>query len=141
MVAGIAVRAALTLLFALACLGAWKLLGRSVLARARRAPVGAGSLPDGFVPGRPGILVFGSPHCAPCVYAQRPAARRLEKELGGAIQLIEVDVDEEPGIAARYGVLSLPSVFVYDAEGRPRRINHGLVSFEELGRQIAPYLA
>ncbi len=121
---------------ALAAFGAWKLMGTILLARARRIT----GIVD-FVRGKPAVLVFGSPHCAPCVHAQKPAARKLELELGGAIQLIEVDVTEKPLLAQRYGVLSLPTVFIFDKTGAARRVNHGVVSADELRRQIAPYLA
>jgi len=120
---------------ALAALGVWKLMGSILLARARRIT----GIVD-FVRGKPAILVFGSPHCAPCVHSQKPAARKLELELGGAIQLIEVDVTEKPALAERYGVLSLPTVFIFDRTGAARRVNHGVVSKDELRRQIDPYL-
>lgn len=141
MLTGMVARTILALIVGVASFAAWKLLGRAVLARARRASDGGSGAPEGFVLGRPGLLVFGSPHCAPCVHAQKPAAHRLERELDGAIQVIEIDVTEEPGIAERYGVVSLPTVFVVDASGAPRRVNHGLVSAEELRRQISPFLA
>jgi thiol-disulfide isomerase/thioredoxin len=141
MLTGVVVRAILALILGAASFAAWKLLGRAVLARARRASDGSRGAPEGFVLGRPGLLVFGSPHCAPCVHAQKPAAHRLEREFDGAIQVIEVDVTERPGVAERYGIVSLPTVFVFDAAGAPRRVNHGLVSTEELRRQISPFLA
>jgi thiol-disulfide isomerase/thioredoxin len=138
--ATIAARAAIAVVASASLLGVWKLLSLAVLWRAKRAgssdPVGL----KGFARGTPGFLIFSSPHCAPCVYAQKPAATKLYGDLGGAIQLIEIDVTEEPGLAERYGVVSLPTVFLLDAAGNPRRVNHGLVSTVELRRQIAPYL-
>ncbi len=141
MLTEMAARAILAMVVGVASFAAWKLLGRFVLARARRASDGSRGVPEGFVLGRPALLVFGSPHCAPCVHAQKPAAHRLERELEGAIQVIEIDVTEKPGMAERYGVVSLPTVFIFDAAGAPRRVNHGLVSAEELRRQISPFLA
>jgi thiol-disulfide isomerase/thioredoxin len=141
MLMGIAARALMALIAGAVFFGAWRLLGRAVLARARRASEEGRGAPEGFVLGRPGLLVFGSPHCAPCVHAQKPAAHRLERDLKGAIQVIDIDVTERPGMAERYGVVSLPTVFVFDAAGAPRRVNHGLVSAEELRRQISPFLA
>jgi thioredoxin 1 len=140
MLVGMAARAGLAILLMAFCFGAWKLTGMAVLARARRASeTGAGIL-EGFIRGRPGLLVFGSPHCAPCVHAQKPAAHRLEKDFEGAIQLIEIDITQKPGLAERYGVVSLPTVFIFDSAGAPRRVNHGLVSYDELRRQISPFL-
>ena len=141
MMTGIVARVLIALIVGCASIGAWSLLSRLVLARARRASGDGRGAPEGFILGRPALLVFGSPHCAPCVHAQKPAAHRLERELEGAIQVIDIDVTEKPSIAERYGVVSLPTVFVFDAAGAPRRVNHGLVSFDELRRQISPFLA
>ena len=139
MAASIAARALIAIIVAGACFGAWKILGLLVLSRAGRRG-GESGLPAGYVSGKPGFLIFGSPHCAPCVHAQKPAASKLMKELGEAIQLLEIDVTREPALAERYGVVSLPTVFLLDASGKPRRVNHGFVSADELRRQIAPYL-
>jgi thiol-disulfide isomerase/thioredoxin len=141
MAASIAARALIAIIVAGACYGAWKILGLLVLSRAGRQGGGESGLPAGYVSGKPGFLIFGSPHCAPCIHAQKPAASKLVKELGEAIQLLEVDVTREPALAERYGVVSLPTVFLFDASGRPRHVNHGFVSAEELRRQIGPYLA
>lgn len=141
MAAGIAARALIAIFVAGACYGAWRILGFLVLMRAGRKGGGISELPPGYVSGKPGFLIFGSPQCAPCVYAQKPAAGRLMKELGEAIQLLEVDVTREPSLAERYGVVSLPTIFLFDAEGRPRHVNHGFVSADELRRQIKPFLA
>ncbi len=135
--ANLLLRAALALAIVALGAGTWLLAGRLSLARARRSS-GKESLLE---PGRAGLLLFGSAHCAPCVQAQAPAARRLEAELGGRLQLREVDVDEEPELAERYGVMSLPTVYIYDAEGEPRRVFRGLVSLDELRRQVQPFLA
>jgi thioredoxin 1 len=141
MPASIALRAVIAIVVAGACLGVWKLLGLAVLRRAGRTGSGGPESLRGFVSGKPGFLIFGSPHCAPCVHAQKPAAKKLLGELGEAIQLIEVDVTEEPSLAERYGVVSLPTVFLLDGSGKPRHVNHGFVSADEMRRQIAPYLA
>jgi len=140
MLIGIVSRAVLAIVVAAACLGAWELLGLAVIARARRAGGGEAGIPEGFVRGKPGFLIFGSPRCAPFMQAQKPAANKVARELDGAIQLLEVNVTEEPALAERYGIVSLPTVFVLDAKGRPRKVNHGLVSADEMRRQIAPYL-
>jgi hypothetical protein len=120
--------------------GFWKLLGHLVLGRARAGSAGKGSLPAGFVPGLPGLLVFGSPDCRTCVSAQKPAVRRLADSLGPSVQILDVDVTIHPELAERYGVLSLPTTFILDHTGSPRKVNHGFVASAELQRQLAPYL-
>jgi hypothetical protein len=120
--------------------GFWKLLGQVVLNRARTKATGTGGFPAGFVPGHPGLLVFSSPDCRTCESAQKPAVRSLADRLGTAIQILDVDVTTQPELAERYGVLSLPTIFVLDRTGAPRKVNHGFVASGELQRQLAPYL-
>ena len=118
----------------------WKLLSRHILGRARAGASGSEGLPSGFVPGLPGLLVFGSPDCRTCVSAQKPAVRSLADRMGKAIQILDIDVSTQPELAERYGVLSLPTIFVLDRSGAPMKVNHGFVASGELQRQLAPYL-
>jgi hypothetical protein len=118
----------------------WKLVDRSVLGRAGSRPPLDNILPGDFVPGLPGLLVFGSPDCRTCVSAQKPAVHSLANRLGKAIQILDVDVTTRPELAESYGVLSLPTIFVLDRNGAPRKVNHGFVAAGELHRQLAPYL-
>ena len=141
MLTEMAARAILAMVVGVASFAAWKLLGRFVLAQGAAGERWQPRCARGLRPGQACAPRLRLAHCAPCVHAQKPAAHRLERELEGAIQFIEIDVTEKPGMAERYGVVSLPTVFIFDAAGAPRRVNHGLVSAEELRRQISPFLA
>lgn len=125
-------RLALLLLAALLLWAAARLAARLWLARARRAP----GL-EGFRAGRPAVLLFSAPGCAPCETLQRPALRALLDEHAGAIQLLEIDALARPDLADAWGVLSLPTTFVIDRRGRPRRVNHGVARRERLETQLA----
>jgi thioredoxin 1 len=120
---------------------AWRIVNRISLRKARAAGTERAALPEGFVPGKPGILSFGSPDCRSCVYAQKPALKKLSGELGRSVQILEFDVTQRPELAQRYGILSLPTLFIVDAEGNARRVNHGFVPSAELRRQLSPYLS
>ncbi|MFH2115373.1 MAG: thioredoxin family protein [Spirochaetota bacterium] len=120
--------------------GVWRILGQSILNRARNKATENGNLPAGFIPGLPGLLVFSSPECLTCVDAQKPAVHNLADRLGKAIQILDVDVTAQPELADRYGVLSLPTIVVLDRTGLPQKVNHGFVPSSELHRQLAPYL-
>jgi len=52
------------------------------------------------------------------------------------IQVIEVDASVQPELANYWGVLSVPTTFIIDSRGRPRRVNHGVASAEKLLNQI-----
>lgn len=87
-------------------------------------------------PGTPTIVYFTSPTCAPCLAQQKPALRVLLSDLGEGVQVIEVDASAEPEAASRWGVMSVPTTFVLDAQGQPRQVNHGLVGADKLRRQV-----
>lgn len=89
-----------------------------------------------YRPGLPAIVYFTTPTCAPCRTQQRPAIRRLQEHLGRWFQVIEVDASLHPDLARRWGVMSVPTTFIFDAQGRPRYVNHGVTSAETLLKQL-----
>ena len=115
---------------ALACL--YWTFNRLLLSRTRGKCLGIESLR----PGIPAVLDFTAPTCAPCKTIQRPALTRLKEQLGERLQVIEVNASERPDLADYWGVLSLPTTFIIDRRGRPRRVNHGVASAEKLYKQI-----
>ena len=87
-------------------------------------------------PGIPAVLYFPTPSCAPCRFQQRPAIAALLHELGDRVQVIEVDAQEQPDAAARWGVLSVPTTFILDRTGRPRACNNGVAGLDRLLQQL-----
>lgn len=82
------------------------------------------------------LLYFTTPTCAPCKTIQRPAIEQLKAQLGDGLQVIEVDAAAHPEIADQWGVLSVPTTFVIDAQGRARHVNHGVTRTEKLRQQL-----
>jgi thiol-disulfide isomerase/thioredoxin len=90
-----------------------------------------------FAPGRPAVLYFTSEHCMPCRTQQRPALARLRSELGqDTFQIIEVDAEHERDHAERWGVMTLPTTFILDSEGKSQAVNYGVTSAQKLAKQI-----
>ena len=50
--------------------------------------------------------------------------------------MIEIDAIAQSNLADYWGVLSLPTTFIIDSHGRPRKVNHGVVNAENLFNQI-----
>ena len=86
--------------------------------------------------GRSALLVFTSPTCAPCKLQQMPIVERLMADWRGQIDVDVVDVSQRPEIAAQYGVWSVPTTIVLDAQRNVMAINPGVASERKLRGQF-----
>ncbi len=66
---------------------------------------------------RPVVVDFWAPWCGPC-RAIAPALDELSGETG-RVEFVKLDIDENPQTAARFGVLSIPTVILFE-DGEPR---------------------
>ena len=71
---------------------------------------------DGFIAGGAALVDFWATWCGPC-RMQAPILEQLDAELGGSVKIGKVDVDEEPELARRFGVMSIPTL-VYLKNGQ-----------------------
>lgn len=67
---------------------------------------------DEAVAGRLPVLVdLWAPWCGPCRLVA-PGVQRAAEELAGRLKVVKVNVDEAPGVSARYGVQGIPTLLV-----------------------------
>lgn len=91
---------------------------------------------DRAATGRSAVLVFTSPTCAPCKLQQLPIIDRILVDWRDKIEVEIIDVTGQPDVAAQYGVWSLPTTVVLDAQQRVIAINQGVAHEKKLREQI-----
>jgi thioredoxin 1 len=61
---------------------------------------------------KPVIVDFWAEWCGPC-HAVAPVLDRIIDERGDELKLVKVNIDEEQGLAMRYGITSIPTILLF----------------------------
>jgi thioredoxin 1 len=66
----------------------------------------------------PVIVDFWAEWCGPC-HAVAPVLDRIAAEREGKLKIVKVNIDEEQGLAIKYGVQSIPNMILFEG-GEPK---------------------
>ncbi len=58
------------------------------------------------------LVDFWAEWCGPC-HAVSPVLERIAEERKDELKLVKVNIDNEPSLAARYGVASIPTMILF----------------------------
>jgi thioredoxin 2 len=90
--------------------------------RETRAQIAKGDLP---------VLVdFWAPWCGPCKM-MGPAFREAAKILGSGVRMLKINTEQEQGMAAEYGIRSIPTLILFVGGREVDRLS-GAVSARDL---------
>jgi thioredoxin 1 len=66
---------------------------------------------------KPVIVDFWAEWCGPC-HAVAPVLDKIVEERGSDLRLVKVNIDEEPSLAQKYGIVSIPTIMLF-RDGEP----------------------
>jgi len=87
----------------------------------------------------PVLVDFWAEWCVPC-HMVSPVVEEIGQEKGESLRVAKLNIDENPEVTRRYGVMSIPTLMLFkDGEERARMV--GARGKEALLKEIDPHLA
>ena len=84
------------------------------------------------------LVDFWATWCGPCRMVA-PIMEQLAQHYEGKVRIAKVDVDENPGLASKFGIMSIPCLYFFkDGEVVGKQV--GLLPKDALLKKIEEYL-
>jgi thioredoxin 1 len=88
---------------------------------------------------KPVIVDFWAEWCGPC-HAVSPVLEKIADERADEVKLVKVNIDEEQGLAQRYGIASIPTMILF-RDGEPAAAAIGAQPKSALERSLGLVVA
>ena len=82
----------------------------------------------------PVLVDFWAEWCQPC-HMVAPVLDKIAEERQGELKLVKINIDEQPAIAQRYGIASIPTMVLFK-DGEPAAAALGAQPKGSLERQL-----
>jgi thioredoxin 1 len=60
----------------------------------------------------PVVVDFWAEWCGPCKMIA-PALEEIAGTMNGKVKIVKLNVDETPGVASKYGIMSIPTLMIF----------------------------